>query len=95
MTFAFDKLGDVIEVAHIVTGYYDSNNSLYTSPKDKRYYLIMYRNRNTKDEFRRAGIKAGEYGKQVSTVYTSIDYFEEHFRLIIRDEALQTLSKMK
>ena len=95
MTFAFDRLNDVIEVAHIITGFYDSNNSLYSNPKDKRFYLIMYRNRNTKEEFRRAGIKAGEYGREVSTVYTSVDYFEEHFRIIVKDEALQRLSQMK
>ena len=94
-TFAFDNLNDVIEVAHIVTGFYDSNNSLYSNPKDKRFYLIMYRNRNTKEEFRRAGIKAGEYGREISTVYTSVDYFEEHFRLIVKDEALQRLAQMK
>ena len=94
IAFAFDRLKDVIEVAHIVTSFYDSSNSLYTNPRDKRYYLLMYRNRNTQIDFKRAGLKAGEYGREIRLVYSSPDYFDEYFRLIIKDTALQRLAEL-
>lgn len=92
--FAFDRLKDVIEAAHVITAFYDSNNSLYTNPRDKRYYLLMYRNRNTQSDFKKAGLKAGEYGREIRLVYNSPDYFDEYFRLIIKDTALQRLAEL-
>ena len=94
MVFAFDSIKDVISVAHIVTGYYKSDNSLYTNPHDNRLYLLMYRNHNTEDEMRRVGLKASEYGFYIKTIYSSREFFDEHFQLIIKDEALQRLAEI-
>ena len=94
VVFAFDSIKDVISVAHIVTGYYKSDNSLYSNPHDNRLYLLMYRNHNTEDEMRRVGLKASEYGFYIKTIYSSREFFDEHFQLIIKDEALQRLSEI-
>ncbi len=94
VVFAFDSIKDVISVAHIVTGYYKSDNSLYTNPHDNRLYLLMYRNHNTEDEMRRVGLKASEYGFYIKTIYSSREFFDEHFQLIIKDEALQRLAEI-
>ena len=94
MVFAFDSIKDVISVAHVVTGYYKSNNSLYSNPHDNRLYLVMYRNHNTEDEMKRVGLKTSEYGFFIKTIYSSRDFFDEHFKLIIKDEALQRLAEI-
>ncbi len=94
VVFAFDSIKDVISVAHIVTGYYKSDNSLYSNPHDNRLYLLMYRNHNTEDEMRRVGLKASEYGFYIKTIYSSREFFDEHFQLIIKDEALQRLAEI-
>ena len=94
MVFAFDSIKDVISVAHVITGYYKSNNSLYSNPNDNRLYLVMYRNHNTEDEMKRVGLKTSEYGFFIKTIYSSRDFFDEHFKLIIKDEALQRLAEI-
>jgi adapter protein MecA 1/2 len=94
VVFAFDSIKDVISVAHIVTGYYKSDNSLYSNPHDNRLYLLMYRNHNTEDEMKRVGLKASEYGFYIKTIYSSREFFDEHFQLIIKDEALQRLAEI-
>ena len=94
MVFAFDSIKDVISVAHVITGYYKSNNSLYSNPHDNRLYLVMYRNHNTEDEMKRVGLKTSEYGFFIKTIYSSRDFFDEHFKLIIKDEALQRLAEI-
>lgn len=94
VVFAFDSIKDVISVAHIVTGYYKSDNSLYSNPHDNRLYLLMYRNHNTEDEMRRVGLKASEYGFYIKTIYSSREFFDEHFQLIIKDDALQRLAEI-
>ncbi|MBQ8951621.1 MAG: adaptor protein MecA [Eubacterium sp.] len=94
VVFAFESIRDVISVAHIVTGYYKSDNSLYSNPHDNRLYLLMYRNHNTEDEMKRVGLKASEYGFYIKTIYSSREFFDEHFQLIIKDDALQRLAEI-
>ena len=94
VVFAFESIRDVISVAHIVTGYYKSDNSLYSNPHNNRLYLLMYRNHNTEDEMKRVGLKASEYGFYIKTIYSSREFFDEHFQLIIKDDALQRLAEI-
>lgn len=87
----FNDLDDVIRVAKMAENYYDSDNSLY---KDGDSYYLMYtRSRNTEDEFRMLSSQAREFGDPTVFHYASRYYLEEHYSLIIPNEALQLLAE--
>lgn len=92
--FAFKSLDQVILSAKLVTGLYKSENSLYKNPKDSRFYLYMTKDKNTDGEFVRTCNLISEYGSRVRTTYATPSHMEEHFKLIIDANALQTLSKL-
>ena len=87
----FSNLDDVIRVAKMSENYYDSDNSLY---KDEDSYYLMYtRSRNTEEDFRMLSSQAREFGEPATFHYASRYYLEEHFTLVVANEALQILSE--
>jgi len=87
----FKNLDDVISVAKMAENYYDSDNSLYKD--DDSYYLMYTRTRNSEADFRMLSNQVREFGEPVVFHYASRFYIEEHYDLIIANEALQLLSE--
>ena len=83
-----------ITAAHIVKGYYDSDNTLYKHYDDTTYFLLMTHNRNSEDEFKQACKTVREFAEPYKYTYTTKYYIEEHYRKIIPDNALQTLAEL-
>ena len=94
LIYTFDDLDPVIKSAKMVSVFYDSDNSLYKD-KDGLYYLIATRNRNSVEEFNIAIRCFREFGKLLVVNYGTRYYIEEHYKCIIKDEALQTLGEMR
>lgn len=92
--YAFKSLDQVILSAKLVTGVYKSENTLYKNPQDSSFYLYMTKDKNTEGEFVRTCNLISEYGSKVRTTYATPSHMEEHFKLIIHGNALQTLSKL-
>lgn len=92
--YAFKSLDQVILSAKLVTGLYKSENTLYKNPQDSSFYLYMTKDKNTDGEFVRTCNLISEYGNKVRTTYATPSHMEEHFKLIIHGNALQTLSEL-
>lgn len=92
--YSFDTLDDVIRLSDIVAFYYKGQNSLYKNPADKRYYLVTYKSEHTPKEYNKVCNIISEYGKIERTTYASSSYYDEHFQLIIKEGAIQVLSKI-
>lgn len=92
--YGFKNLDNVILSANSVKGIYDSTNTLYKNPKDNRFYLYLTRDNNTDTEFIRTCNILGEYGNKLSTNYAGPSYLNEHYKVIIKANALQTLSEL-
>lgn len=92
--FAFKNLDELVISAKIVDKVYKSDNSLFKNPQDSRFYLYMTKNNNTDAEFAKCCNMVGEYGKKVKTTYSTKTYMEEHYKIIIDCNALQTLAKL-
>ncbi|ROR25708.1 adapter protein MecA 1/2 [Mobilisporobacter senegalensis] len=92
--YSFDTLDDVIHLANIVVFYYKGKNSLYKNQDNKRYYLITYKSDHSPKEYNKVCNIISEYGKIERTTYASSSYFDEHYQIIIRDQAIQLLSSM-
>ena len=83
-----------MKVADMVRDFYDSTNTLYKNKKDKRYYLYVSANRNSQTEFMKLCNVMSEFGTICRTSYSTLDYFDEHFTLILKEDALQTLTEL-
>ncbi len=92
--YGFKNLDNVILSANSVKGLYDSTNTLYKNPKDNRFYLYLTRDNNTDTEFIRTCNILGEYGNKLSANYAGPSYMNEHYKIIIKANALQTLSEL-
>lgn len=92
--YGFKNLDNVILSANSVKGIYDSTNTLYKNPKDNRFYLYLTRDNNTDVEFIRTCNILGEYGNKLSMNYAGPSYLNEHYKVIIKSNALQTLSEL-
>jgi adapter protein MecA 1/2 len=92
--FSFQNINDISKAAVMVAPIYHDNNSLYKSPKDNLYYLIVNQESVDLENYQRACNLLSEYGTKVKANYAMPYYFSEHFKLIIKGDAIQTLSSI-
>ena len=89
--YTFTSLDSLIKVSKLVEFFYDSDNTLYKSPDDDLDYLMATWNRNTEEEFNIVVKSLREFGKVCTINYGSKYYVDEHYKCIIKKNALQTL----
>lgn len=92
--YSFASLGEVIELAKILRGIYNGSNSLYKDPVTSTYYLVVNISKHTPEEYNKISNIISEYGKPERTNYASVNFYEEHYEVIVKDKALQILSVM-
>jgi adapter protein MecA 1/2 len=92
--FSFKTLNEVTELASVLAGQYYGANTLYKNPANSQYFLVISKTQHTPEEFGRICSIASEYGKSEKVTYASSTYFDEHYEIIVRDQALQILSVM-
>lgn len=92
--FLFDTLDLVCEAAketgHIFTGL----NILYKNPVNSKYYLVLKKEGVEDLAFSRTCNILSEYGSRVRYGTAAEAYYDEHFEVIVKKEALQSLSKL-
>ena len=93
--YTFTDIEKLITVAKKTENFYRSNNTLYITPDDVTYFLVASRNTNTDGEFRLLCRQLREFGKPYDFNYATKYYMDEHYRLVIRDSALQVLAELK
>ena len=89
--FSFTELDDVIEFAHQTGFLFNGESSLYSSPEDRKYYLVLKDSVCDIKTFGRICNTALEYGSKEPFGYARDAYIEEHFKCIIKKKALQNL----
>ena len=91
--FSFVSINPIIEAAHRVTAGYNGKNTIWKDTVGKKYYLLLNRG-NGKHAFHAACSTISEYGSEEPVTYATQDYFNEHFKIIIKDKALFQLSRL-
>lgn len=91
--YRFHSLAEVSTVAELVETLYNGENTLYKSPANSCFYLVLTSPGN-KDAFYRVCNILGEYGDRMKTCYATPYYMQEHYKPIISHNALQTLAKL-
>lgn len=90
--YCFNSLNDITTVAKLLRNIYNGDNSIYKNPSDSKYYLVLSRSNNTSESFTRACNLISEYGIRIKTTYATPYHYTEHYKLILKEYALQTLS---
>ena len=89
--FLFDDLDKVILTAHSVGTSFTGFNRLYKR-SDGKYVLVIHNDGSQKDEFSKVCNMLSEYASKLKISPSSEAYFDEHYELIIKDDALKKLS---
>lgn len=92
--FSFQNINDISKAASMVSSIYQDDNSLYKSPIDNLYYLIVHNNTGNTESYQKTCNLLSEYGTKVKGNYAMPYYFSEHFTLIIKKDAIQTLASI-
>ena len=89
--FSFDSLNTLITLTSQIDCDYRGKNSLWKDPATKRYFLLLHRGKG-KNAFRLMCSALAEYAKEENVTYATQAYYNEHFRLILKDNALTKLA---
>lgn len=90
--YSFPTLTAVTTLAQLISPYYFGESILYKDEVSANYYLVLHMSDHTPEEFNRICNVISEYGTPVNTGYASLSYFAEHFKPIVKADAVQTLT---
>ena len=92
--FVFDELDEVNRLARVLKGFYNGCNVLYKNKLNRKYYLVISKSHHTPEEFNKVCNILSEYAHQEKYSTAIRAYFDEHYELILKEDALQILSKI-
>lgn len=92
--YTFHSLNEIIKLSSLIVAYYNGVNSVYKNPVNSLYYLILSKSDHTPEEFNKICNIISEYGKTERSTYASPYYYEEHFDLIVKNNAIQVLANL-
>ncbi|MBP7347508.1 MAG: adaptor protein MecA [Butyrivibrio sp.] len=92
--FVFRSVNDVMKLSAIISDSYKGSNTLYKSSSDDRYILVVYPDQTNTASFDSLCSLISEYGLEVDSISASASYLDEHNVTVIRNQALQILSKI-
>lgn len=89
--YSFPSLNFIISASKAVVRVYSGKNSVWKDEKTNRYYMILSKNNKTAS-FDKVCSILGEFGKKETLTYATQDFFNEHYKLILKDDAITKLS---
>ena len=92
---SFDKLNTISSLSNMIVSFYQGNNSLYRNPENNRYYLVLSQSSHTPEDFNRLCNILSEHGQMERYSKAREAYMEEHFKIIIKNNALHSLFVME
>lgn len=90
--FTFRDLDAAISAAHSLDGFYKGKNTLYKDQKSGCYHLILHQSQHSISDFNRINNVICAYLSPQKYTPGIQAYFEEHFKIIIAGNALQSLA---
>ena len=92
--FSFDSLHEVTKFASIVSRKFNGVNTLYKDNAKGKYYLILHQGDLDNSVFANICSLLTEYGKTEIGSTADEHYLAEHYEIVLRDTAVQTLSRI-
>ena len=92
---SFGSLSSLSSLAGMLNSFYEGSNSLYRNPEDGRYYLVIAQSGHAPEDYNRLCNILSEHGRMERYSKAREAYMQEHFKTIIRDNAIYALSVME
>ena len=92
--YLFRSLDNVIRAAKGIGDGYEGWNSLYKNPDDGAYYLLIRKMDTDPEKFNRICNVLSEYSMPMDYSTGMDEFFREHMKVILSDNALQDLQKI-
>ncbi|MBQ1328693.1 MAG: adaptor protein MecA [Eubacterium sp.] len=92
--YIFKDLKSIISAAKFVNGIFEGDSYFFKNPNDGRLYLYINGEEMNDRDYARVGIILGEYGSRCRITYSSFIFFEEHFKCIRANDAIEFLSQI-
>ncbi|WP_028234218.1 adaptor protein MecA [Pseudobutyrivibrio sp. MD2005] len=90
--FVFDNLDDVLRLSGILATFYNGKNSLYKSPFDDKYYLVVSKSNDSAETYNKVCNILSEYSNQQNYVVGTDQYMSEHYEIMAEGDAIQKLA---
>lgn len=92
--FRFHHLDDICRYAKVICTRYHSTNTLYKDTVDGSYYLVLKKGKSTPELFNKICNIASEYGESIPSTEASVAYYNEHYKIILKNKAIQKLANL-
>ena len=92
--FVFSDFSEITRLAHTLQGFYQGNNDLYKNEAAHKNYLLVSKSRQTPEEFNKVCNILSEYGTQQTYTPAAGAFMKEHYQVILKNHALQTLAEL-
>lgn len=92
--FSFPNINEISKAAAMVASIYNDDSVLYKNPVNNHYYLLIGCEGNDLENYQRVCNCLCEHGTKVKSNYATPFYLSEHFKVIIKEHALETLAKL-
>lgn len=92
--YELTSLDDAIRLAHILKGYYHGQNTLYHCDNPTGYYLTIHKSDHSPEEFNKVCNILSEYSQALRYSKGNSAYLAEHAKVVIQDNALQSLAEI-
>lgn len=90
--YRFRHLDQVTDAARVTGHVYPGCNTLYKNPANAQYYLVLSSADTDPLVFSRTCNVLAEYGEKIKHEIASEAYYQEHYEVIVRNQALQKLA---
>lgn len=90
--FSFTSLDTAFELSRLLKGFYTGDNALYKNEADQTYHLIIRQGAHSLSEFYRVYNTIAGYAHPETYTPGCEAYYQEHCKVILPTNALQTLT---
>lgn len=91
--FSFDDMDAAINACKAATAF-TGESMLYRNPFNGQYVLIVECADAGNENFSRACNVIAEYGRMLRTVQNTLSYYEEHYKPIVKSDAIHKLAQI-
>lgn len=92
--FVFDSIDNLISLACLLDPFYKGRNTVYKNQKSDEYYLIISKSSASPQTFNKACNIISEYANQDNFSIGTDTYMDEHYKLLVKDNALAFFAQL-
>lgn len=93
--FSFTNINELSKAASMIANIFEDESVLYKSPANNHYYLLVCCKGSNTENYQKVCNCLSEYGTKVKSNYATPFYFFEHYKVIIKEHAIETLANIQ